>query len=369
MVGQTAGSQTAVYYKSLGSLHQAVAFHSNRVCLRCKHFNIQVLASCDTEKKKKPARRRQPHADFQFHQMSALVWKNALRLCKTYLGFSSTGHEATFEMEKHILQHFFLRLVKIKTYREQCPKVRGDSDLLANQFQKNQQSWLVLCDFVHSNFSNYEPQLCKSCKGSPLRPTKTRWWMHYTGGTWNHTNYQVMTDRNGKDLTYSVLKRPSGALLCSSTTGITGDKSFPAAKAEQSAVSQIKNTRQEARSEPVSVSLFTQRWSESALALYFSGEQDALSFTVWGGNRLQLEEIQQHLDLYWESLKNEQIKNISIVMSQAPLQKIQTQNGRGQRLKINCVAYLCHHFQGPAVPHADGLCWVSGDLAVLLSGP
>lgn len=66
--------------------------------------------------------------------------------------------------------------------------------------------------------------------------------MHYTGGTWNHTNYQVMTDRNGKDLTYSVLKRPSGALLCSSTTGITGDKSFPAAKAERSAVSQIKNT-------------------------------------------------------------------------------------------------------------------------------
>lgn len=74
--------------------------------------------------------------------------------------------------------------------------------------------------------------------------------MHYTGGTWNHTNYQVMTDRNGKDLTYSVLKRPSGALLCSS---ITGDKSFPAAKAERSTVSQIKNTRQ-ARSEPVSVS-------------------------------------------------------------------------------------------------------------------
>lgn len=56
-------------------------------------------------------------------------------------------------------------------------------------------------------------------------------------------------------------------------------------------------------------------------------------------------------------------------MSQAPLQKIQIQNGRGQRLKINCVAYLCHHFQGPAVPHADGLCWVSRDLAVLLSGP
>lgn len=33
------------------------------------------------------------------------------------------------------------------------------------------------------------------------------------------------------------------------------------------------------------------------LALYFSGEEDALSFTVWGGDRLQLEEIQQHLDL------------------------------------------------------------------------
>lgn len=31
--------------------------------------------------------------------------------------------------------------------------------------------------------------------------------------------------------------------------------------------------------------------------LYFSGEEDALSFTVWCGDRLQLQEIQQHLDL------------------------------------------------------------------------
>lgn len=39
---------------------------------------------------------------------------------------------------------------------------------------------------------------------------------------------------------------------------------------------------------------------ESNLALYFSGEEDALSFTVWGGDGLQLEEVQQHLDLHRE---------------------------------------------------------------------
>lgn len=32
-------------------------------------------------------------------------------------------------------------------------------------------------------------------------------------------------------------------------------------------------------------------------------------------------------------------------------------------------AHLSHDFQGPAVPHADGLARVSGDLAVLLGRP
>lgn len=31
--------------------------------------------------------------------------------------------------------------------------------------------------------------------------------------------------------------------------------------------------------------------------------------------------------------------------------------------------HLCHNFQGPAVPHADGLRGVGRDFAVLLSGP
>lgn len=34
-----------------------------------------------------------------------------------------------------------------------------------------------------------------------------------------------------------------------------------------------------------------------------------------------------------------------------------------------CLAHLCHNLQGPAVPHADGLCGVGGDLAVLLRRP
>ena len=34
-----------------------------------------------------------------------------------------------------------------------------------------------------------------------------------------------------------------------------------------------------------------------------------------------------------------------------------------------CECHLSHNFQGPAVPHADGLRRVGGDLAVLLSGP
>lgn len=32
-------------------------------------------------------------------------------------------------------------------------------------------------------------------------------------------------------------------------------------------------------------------------------------------------------------------------------------------------ANLSHNFQGPAVPHADGLRRISGDLTVLLGGP
>lgn len=34
-----------------------------------------------------------------------------------------------------------------------------------------------------------------------------------------------------------------------------------------------------------------------------------------------------------------------------------------------CLAHLCHNLQGPAVPHADGLCGVRGDLAVFLCRP
>lgn len=36
---------------------------------------------------------------------------------------------------------------------------------------------------------------------------------------------------------------------------------------------------------------------QSASALHFCGKEDALSFTVRGRDRLQLQEIQQHLDL------------------------------------------------------------------------
>lgn len=107
---------------------------------------------------------------------------------------------------------------------------------------------------------------------------------------------------NGKDLTSSELQRPNGALLCLRGAGITRDNPFPAARAQWNLVSQFKNILLQAHFEPQSVSFAllhgqSLRSAESVLALYFSGEEDALSFTVGSGDRLQLEEIQQHLDL------------------------------------------------------------------------
>lgn len=136
-----------------------------------------------------------------------------------------------------------------------------------------------------------------------------------------------MRDMNTKALASSEVRRSNGALLCLRRAGITRDNLF-----------HLQESGQSIKKHPTIGSLWATvrlvsllhgqriRVAESILALYFSGEEDALSFTVRGGDRLQLEEVQQHLDLR-------------------------------------------HDFQGPAVPHADWLGGVCRDLAVLLGRP
>lgn len=62
--------------------------------------------------------------------------------------------------------------------------------------------------------------------------------------------------------------------------------------------SQFKNKLQSAHFEPGSVPFeHPDGQTNRTSALHFSGEEDALPFTVRGGDCLQLQEIQQHLDL------------------------------------------------------------------------
>lgn len=84
-----------------------------------------------------------------------------------------------------------------------------------------------------------------------------------------------------------------------------------------------------------------------AAALDFSGEKDALSFTVRGWDGLQLQEVQQNLDLRRVSPHYGDIIG-------RPTRK------RGRE------RYLCHDLQGPAVAHVNGLCGVGRNLTVLL---
>lgn len=70
--------------------------------------------------------------------------------------------------------------------------------------------------------------------------------------------------------------------------------------AMQNTTGQFQNTLQKAHFEPVFTPLLRVLRRESGLALYFGGEEDALPFAVWGGDGLQLEEVQQHLDLHGE---------------------------------------------------------------------
>lgn len=100
-----------------------------------------------------------------------------------------------------------------------------------------------------------------------------------------------------EDLPSSELQRPNGALLCVKGASIARDNPFQLQESVNSKTYYYRLTLSHGPSLFHSFRVKVSGSAESVLALYFSGEEDALSFTVRGGDGLQLQEIQQHLDL------------------------------------------------------------------------
>lgn len=76
------------------------------------------------------------------------------------------------------------------------------------------------------------------------------------------------------------------------------------------------------------------------LGLYFSGEKDALSFTVWGGDGFQLEEIQQYLDLQANEKENNGFGTSCLQLSEkkkaSQMSKINMGGSSGWAVLLTC---------------------------------
>lgn len=83
-----------------------------------------------------------------------------------------------------------------------------------------------------------------------------------------------------------------GTLVCFRVAGISRKQSYPGICSVKSktiyGMLTLSFVPPPTRSSPSALSVS---------ALYFRGEENALSFTVGGGDGLQLQEVQQHLDL------------------------------------------------------------------------